>query len=53
MNENYKQNNFILFFLVKVQYIKKENQNKTNIQNKKAKKRNKFFFFVSKIENHF
>ena len=42
MNQNYKQNNFILFFLVEVQYIKKTKQKKTkkknkiNIQNKKV-----------------
>ena len=50
MNENYKLNNFILFFLVEVQYIKKTKQSKRK-ENKYKKQESKqtehVLFFLS------
>ena len=53
MNENYKQNNFILFFLVKVQYIKKKPKQNKHTKQESKETEQVLFFFVSKIGNHF
>ena len=50
MNENYQQNNFILFFLVKVQYKKKTKTIQTYKTRKQRNGTSSFFFLSRKLE---